>query len=287
MVRVWRLKTKPNGCSLDDREQLISAMLRESFLATGWHVEQTPQTPEDYANLIQKKIDEKPSRNVRRFVTELRPDDYVWITDTSGLYHLARVTGDWFYQRDKRGFDIHGINRFPCTWEKVNLNAADVSSGVRNGLLQGGTFCRIRNEAAVMHTKLLVGHDIAFDKNDILSLIGHEALEDLVGLYLQEIEDAVLVPSSCKRSTAAYEFVLRKRDGTGDVVAQVKSGRAEIPSNLNDVAARRYLYALSGRYPVDLEGATVIPDEALLEFIMQQPHLLPDTIRSWLNRQPN
>lgn len=283
MPTVWRLKTKPGGCDDKTRKSLLAAMLSESFVATGWHVDSSPKTAEEYCRAAEMKYGLKPSSSVKRFARELAEGDLVWIMDVSGLYHLASITGPWSYVQDGRPFGGYSVNRYPCHWIASNLSAADTSSGVRNGLMQGGAFCRIKDTASVSHTARLAGKAGDADQTSVLELIGHDALEDLVGLYLQITFDAVLVPSSSKQSTAAYEFVLKRRDGAADIVAQVKSGQASITDNLSAVPCTRYLFALSERYPENLAGAQIISKAALETFMLRHRGLLPRTIQCWLN----
>ncbi|HAY05837.1 MAG TPA: hypothetical protein DCY26_04190 [Hyphomonas sp.] len=258
-------------------------MLSESFVATGWHVDSAPKTVEDYCRAAEIHYGLKPSSSVKRFARELVEGDFVWIIDVSGLYHLARITGPWSYVQDGRSFGVYAVNRYACHWIASNLSAADTSSGVRNALMQGGAFCRVKDAASISHTARLAGEAVGADQQSVLELIGHDALEDLVGLFLQIALDAVLVPSSSKQSTAAYEFVLKRRDGTSDIVAQVKSGQASITDNLSAVPCTRYLFSLSGQYPEDLNGANVIARAELETFMLQHRELLPGTIRCWLH----
>lgn len=282
MTTVWRLKTKPGGGSDEDRRSLLTAMLSENFVATGWHLDAPPETASEYCRMAELQYGSKPSSSAKRFVTQLGEGDLVWIIDMSGLYHLAKITGPWSYIQDPRAFGNHAINRYPCHWIESNLSAAAISSGVRNGLMQGSTFCRIRDEASIQHTKKLAGVAEDTEQASVLELIGHDALEDLVGLYLQITFDSILVPSSCKQATAAYEFVLTRRDGTGDIVAQVKSGKASITDNLSAIPHTRYLFALSGQYPEILSGAHIISRPELESFMIQHSAILPGTIRCWL-----
>lgn len=283
MTTVWRLKTKPGGGNDEDRRSLLTAMLSENFVATGWHVDAPPETASEYCRMAELQYGVKPSSSAKRFVTQLIEGDFVWIMDMSGLYHLAEITGPWSYIQDGRAFGIYAVHRYPCHWIASNLSAAGISSGVRNGLMQGGAFCRIKDKASILHTKRLAGVAEDAEQASVLELIGHDALEDLVGLYLQITFDSVLVPSSCKQATAAYEFVLTRRDGTGDIVAQVKSGRAGISDNLSAIPCTRYLFALSGQYPEILDGAHIISRHELENFMIQHPAILPGTIQCWLD----
>jgi hypothetical protein len=61
-------------------------------------------------------------------------------------------------------------------------------------------------------------------KSNILGAIGHDDLEDIVGLYLQQAKGWSIVPSTAKKSNPATEFVLRNHEGKRAYL-QVKSGK--------------------------------------------------------------
>lgn len=283
MARVWRLKTKPNNCDDAIRRSLISAMLREGFIATGWAVDTIPATAAEYGNLADSRYGPEAVYGVKRFVTKPEPSDLIWIADLSGLYHLAKVAAPWIYQTDDRDFGAHAVNRYPCEWITSGRSAADTPSGVRNALMRGSVFCQIHDSAAVMFSYKLAGRSPWVEAASVLELLGHDALEDLVGLYLQIKTNSVIVPSSCKQSTTAYEFVLKPRDGSGDIVAQVKSGTEEITDCLPEVGCKRYLFAISGEYPENPQGAQIISRDELEAFMQTHRVVLPQTIQCWLD----
>lgn len=283
MERVWRLKTKPNNCDDAIRRALIAAMLREGFVATGWAVDAIPATAAEYGELAENLYGPNAVHGVKRFVTRPKPGDLVWIADLSGLYHLAKIAAPWNYRTDDRDFGVHAVNRYPCEWVTSGRSAADTPSGVRNALMRGSVFCQIHDSAAVMFSSKLAGTSPCVEAASVLELIGHEALEDLVGLYLQIKTNSVIVPSSCKQSTTAYEFVLKPRDGSGDIVAQVKSGTAEITDCLSEVGCKRYLFSISGKYPENPEGAQIISRDELESFMRTYRAVLPQTIQCWLD----
>lgn len=283
LSEVWRLKTKPGGATRPLREQLIGSMLDESYICTGWDHEAGRFGLAPYLEAVSEYYSPNAARNLRRFISELSVGDLVWIVDLQGLYHLAQVIEDWEYLNRIEIFGRYAVNKRRCHWLKKGLKSPDVAAGVRHGLMQGQTFCRIHDKSAKKFSLRMAGIENNDEPIDFLPLIDHEALEDLVGMYLQHTLKGCILPSSAKRSNGAYEFEIRSWDGTIKAVAQVKSGASVISDNLNRVHGRRYLFAMSGEYPVDLQGARIISAEKLRHFALENRTILPQTITIWLN----
>jgi hypothetical protein len=104
-------------------------------------------------------------------------------------------------------------------------------------------------------------------------------------MYLQT-KGYVLVPSTIKSSTAAYEWVMFHQETGEKAVLQVKSGNASIelaalagiPSLVSVVAADGIAV---GPIPADVAS---ISREQLLRFAQERRTLLPERIRRYLDR---
>lgn len=125
---------------------------------------------------------------------------------------------------------------------------------------------------------------VSTDRPDIFALLSPLDHEDLAGLYLQA-EGYLLVPSTIKSFTAAYEWVMFHRDSGERAVLQVKSGNAWIDlAPLADIPSRVFVVAAdgvaAGRSP---ENVTIISRAHLVEFATNAPLLMPDRIRRYLD----
>lgn len=86
------------------------------------------------------------------------------------------------------------------------------------------------------------------EKTDILALLSDEGCEDVVAAYLQLVEGYLLIPSSCKRDTLSYEFVLQHHATGEKAVAQVKTGNIALdPAAFANAPYKAYLFAASGQ----------------------------------------
>jgi Holliday junction resolvase-like predicted endonuclease len=120
---------------------------------------------------------------------------------------------------------------------------------------------------------------------DLFRWISYSSCEDLVALYLQH-KGYSIIPSTNKKSTAEYEFELVHRD-TGSVAAvQVKNGKTSLDClKYAAVPFKVYLFTSEGQYlnsesrPQNVE---IVDRETLVAFADECRHMLPDTIRLWV-----
>ncbi len=119
---------------------------------------------------------------------------------------------------------------------------------------------------------------------DIFALLSPLDHEDLAALYLQK-EGYLLVPSTIKSSTAAYEWVMFHRETGEKAVLQVKSGNAWIDlAPLADIPSRVFVVAADGTAAGKIPGnVTCISREQLLRFAKEWRVLMPERIRRYLD----
>lgn len=287
---VWRLKTKPPGFTRSERQALIHKMLNEGFIGTGWPIQHSSAddlTRESSIALIKAEYPKKHAVP-RRFVKDTKIGDLVWIVDLDGCYHLGTINNEYRYVPGNTKWERELSHQFPCDWVQTGLLSSDVPSGVINGLLRGQTYSRIKDPSATRYTAIKARNETFEAKNEdeFLELIDHEALEDLVGLYLQFVLDGVMIPSSGKRSNAAYEFVIVSKSEDRKAIVQVKSGTSKIANALESDDAECYLFALSGIYPTELGNNKIISKETLIDFAYRNRTILPSTIKCWM-KQPS
>ena len=279
----WRLKTKPASLSSEVRAQYIKAMLDDGFIGTGWPLDTSPRDLDDCLRLLAEKYPRKDA-TPRRFVRDTAIGDLVWIADTkNGCYHLAKICGEYHYLHSTEPYGGEAAHRFDVDWVARDLSPEDVPGGVKNALRVGTTYCRVNCNATRRYGERLAGFEVQLTTNDdFLELLDDQSLEDLVGLYLQLELNGALIPSSCKFDTAAYEYVVRSWDGKRSAIAQVKSGKQAITNCLASDSRERYLFAMSGKYPPNLQGATTIERSLLVNFANSYKHLLPKTVVCWM-----
>ncbi|ASJ72101.1 hypothetical protein [Granulosicoccus antarcticus] len=280
----WRLKTKPASLEQEVRARYIKAMLDDGFIGTGWPLNSSPRDLDDCLNLLAEKYPRKDATAVR-FVRDTAIGDLVWIADTArGCFHLCRICSEYYYLKTAEPYGGEAAHRFDVDWLARDLSPEHVPGGVKNALRIGTTYCRIHCHATCRYSERLAGLEVeSATSNDFLELLDDQALEDLVGLYLQMELKGALIPSTCKSDTAAYEYVVKSWDGKRSAIAQVKSGKQPITNSLASDDRERYLFAVSGIYPVELHGAIKIEKCSLIDFADSFKDLLPKTVTCWMS----
>ena len=99
-----------------------------------------------------------------------------------------------------------------------------------------------------------------------------------------QLEGYLLLPSTCKLATAAYEWVMRHKDHGGRATAQVKSGHDDL--NIKDFSTfpgQVYLFTSKGRYLGDaVSHIRCLSPEELRKFIDEREPLLSERVKVWL-----
>ena len=119
---------------------------------------------------------------------------------------------------------------------------------------------------------------------DIFDCLPPEECEDVFAIYLQMNRNYYLVPSTCKKSTQAYEYILIDRKTGESAAAQVKSG--QITLNIDEFAGidanKIFLFATSGIYYGTPDPKVETIDPAIVrDFIHENKELMPEKIRFW------
>jgi hypothetical protein len=142
----------------------------------------------------------------------MNDEDLCWTRDWNGVYYLGKIAGPWQYLHgeDADNFDVHCVRS--CKWVRVGLLDA-VPGAVERSFGPSRTVQAVNDETAEAYSRNVYGQlsgDPTVATNgrpDIFALLSPLDHEDLAGLYLQT-EGYVLVASTIKSSTAAYEWVM-------------------------------------------------------------------------------
>jgi hypothetical protein len=298
-MNVWRLNIKPDAqVGVDPREFCFE----KTILGVGWPLDEasTEVGWEQYRERAEQKYevglnDKGWWRALNALHNRMEIGDLVWCRDRKGVYRLGQVTGEWRYvsTREHREADI--VNVRDCEWCEVGTEDA-VPGKVAQSFALGGTLRRVSDEpddTISTFSKRLYNdcsqsptYEVLTPPNDLFTLLGPDACEDLVGLYLQSEEGYGVVPSTCKRSTPYYEFVLHHRSTGKKAIVQVKSGTESL--SIDDYAELPvdvvFLFTARGSY----EGGP-IPRVKCLEpvdlkrFACDNKHLMTDEIVRWMD----
>lgn len=221
-------------------------------------------------------------------------DDLCWAKDLAGDYFLGRVTGNWQYYGHIPEFKEKAICQGrPCEWLRVGKEDA-VPGGIRSRFIKGMTIQRIDPEERTLVAfsefafNRLVGenrYSLSVQSPNLWSLLSADDIEDVVGLYLQYDRGYLLIPSTCKKGTARFEYFLVHRESGTTAAAQVKSGG--VPLNKDDYALDEiavYLFATSETYlGQDHSNVQCITRTQMEQFLVEERQVLPQNIKTWLD----
>ena len=291
MTTLWRININPDSRpGIDPRKFCID----EKILGVGWRVDhEGPVDWETYNRLAKTKYqnDNGWTKALNAIKERMKQDDLCWTRDLHGLYYLGRVVGEWMYCCDEKHSEADVVNYRNCSWEMPGL-VDSVPGKVVNSFIPNSTIQAVHDDSALRYSQFLYNKlsnsrvypsESINGLENIFSLISSEDCEDIVGLFLQE-KGYKLIASSCKASTATYEFVLIDNKGN-KAVAQVKQGDVDL--NVEDYSglpSKVFLFTSRGEYTGELpENVEFIKKEKLLEFVDKKRKLMPFRIEKWLN----
>lgn len=288
---VWRINIKTGAREgVDPRKFCLS----RGCLGVGWPVGETASMEWD-AYKKQGRA-EYPNDNgwwpaLNAIRNRMAQDDLCWTRDTTGLYYVGRIIGPWQYVAGEENRAADVINLRPCDW--VPVGPVDAVPGkVVNSFGPNRTVQVVDDETVRLfsayfynaHTKSGFAYALPRVSPDIFSLLSSEDCEDLVALYMQ-LKGYVLLASTCKRSTSAYEFVMRHRETGEHAAAQVKNGFDDLRvADYATFPGKVFLFTSRGHYlgAVPSNVSCLTAAEMRL-FIDDHDAILPDRTRVWLN----
>ena len=251
-MEIWKaaLKTEVEGANDALREEARAYCFAQGRVGLGWSLSDLlaeTAEPSRYLQTVAKNakmLRDKSKWNLavcrqnhNRFAHPDRYGDLVWSRSTISGYWIGRICGQWQYGPDPI-LTKYDLNQWrECHWFNVG-DAANVPGAVRNQFAgRGGSFTRMLSGGETLKWlsaqiyRRLSGEQCDVEpphEVDIIANIGHDDLEDLVGLYLQHARHWWIVPTTVKHATATTECSLKNSDGQTAWV-QVKAGKASVP----------------------------------------------------------
>jgi len=291
-MEIWRIHLKPDAKKGIDPRQFC---INNGIVGVGWGIyEATPVSWEKYLEVAKELYKERYDSwwyAIDIMKNRMHIGDTVWTRDNNGYYFLGRITGDWFYDASSECSNADIINVRKCEWYEVGT-VDNVPGKIVNSFIPPATVQRINNDTVKRFSKLIYNKKSKnnFYEVDVLSneslfdLLSSDDCEDALAIYLQEKYGYYLIPSSCKRDTMGYEYVLINAKTGKSAVAQVKSGN--VPLNIDDYSEKEmdvYLFATNGKYyGTPKENVITIDPETIRKFLYEQTHLLSAKMKVWV-----
>ena len=243
-MTVWRLQTLTGEHSQNNIGQFC---LKNNVIAMGWSLETDTRkqllykspipTIEEYKAMLAKdRNSDKLPKSVKVFL-EVAPDDIVWMR-SQGLYYFCRIDKNVYWKYDSND-DVHKIDA--CNqWANVKwITAGDESSvpgAVSTAFIRGMACQRIWKEGIEEYSQNLYNqkvknvYSVTVIKNQdtFYNYLNPSECEDLLALWLNYKYGYIVVPSTNKRSTELYEFVLIQPTTGEKAFIQVKKGNIDL-----------------------------------------------------------
>jgi hypothetical protein len=299
MTSLWRINISPAAHETVDPREFC---FRKGIVGFGWPVEskRSSLTWDHYYRLANRRYYDNGDKGwwpaVNGLHNRMTTGDLIWSRDWNNVYYLGKVSGEWEYSTNESHRKADIVNFRKCEWFKVGL-AEHVPGAVRNSFSRGRTLQAVRDPASLSFSQSRFNHfsrRLVYrdsrkpDASDLFGLLSCSAVEDLVGLYLQS-RGYSLVPSSCHRTSAKYEFVLRHRKTGRPATVQVKAGGQTLNRDeFSDLPGEIFLFASSGRYSGgEYPNVRCISRAQLQRFAQMNHRLLPETITIWMQSAPS
>jgi len=288
-MNLWRINIKTKAVGVDPRMFCFD----NSILGIGWRVSDQQEVLSWDQYVEKGRVRYESKRGWRPAVDaihhRMKENDLCWSRDASGVYYLGRISGGWQYCSSAKHLQADVLNIRPCQW--VRIGTVDAVPGrVVNSFVPSRTVQRVNGNGVKEYSKYLfnMGVGVAHFTVDLgsyrlLDLFQPEDFEDVVAIYLQELGYS-LIPSTCKKSTMSYEFVL-KHNLTGEkAVVQVKSGKQDLIRDEYAKYDKAYLFTLKGDYLGEpLEQVQCLEAHVLESFVRNHKERMPDRIQHWLD----
>jgi hypothetical protein len=293
MVMVWRLNISP--------EKRVRGLNAHAFcqergiLGIGWPVPglEGPVTSDVYVEKAkayyekrEPKGEQSRKKGTGKFL-EMKVDDLCWTRD-QGDYYLCRITGEWEYRSERDYVDADILQVRSAEWYPVGREDS-VPNRVA-GDFRGGTCREIDDSTVNLYSRIVFNEKSgreAYSTDErtganIFSLMSPDSDEDIVAIFLQEVHGYKLIASTCKRSTARYEFFMKRRGASRKGAVQAKKGRLD-PVDYQSDDLDVYLFSASGEYGAKAEGVECLDPSDIERFMWSNRDLMPDTVVTWMD----
>ena len=297
-MNIWRIHIRTDAEAGIDPVQFC---IDNKIVGVGWSIDPAGETTiswdEYYAQAENKyyRNDDKgwwPALNA--MYNRMSEDDLIWTRDTANNYYLGRIRSPWRYDTSQECSQADMVNIRTCDWFKVGAED-NVPASIVNSFVPARAVQAMNSDNDVVRTFSIskasqkwpdTYHHEAL-AGDIFDCLSPEECEDVLAIYLQIKRNYYLVPSTCKKSTPAYEFILVDRETGESAAAQVKSGQVAL--NIDEFvgidANKIFLFATSGIYygAPDPKVETIDPT-IIRNFIYENRELMPKKIRFWIEQ---
>ena len=292
-MNVWRLNIKPASQNIDPREFCLS----NNIMGVGWPIQTNSRKVEwdEYFEKAKQFYKEErkdkgwwPALNAIK--NRVKFDDLCWTRDLNGIYYLGRINNKhWQYSTKSLNCQADIVNYRSCIWYKAG-EVDSVPGKIVNRFIRGRALEKVTGKTIMEFSKFLFNnlsqenyYSADVIEPDFFSLIHSDDCEDIVALFLQN-KGYHLIPSSCKKSTANYEYVLKHKEDGHRGVAQVKKGEVDLYlDKYEELNSKVYLFTTKGNYVGEASSnVSVLDKQEVQKFVKNNKYIMPDKVNTWI-----
>lgn len=296
---LWRLHLRSASKNDGDYSKVVDYCIDNQVAGIGWPLAGTETAPsrDEYIAKTKARWGSVASIN---FARDVRKNDLIWVRGKNGIYYLGRIDGDWRYSDASQALALDIPNQRPCHWIEVgsgeNVPGKIVACFRPTRALQKISDDRMLNFSMWLYNRK-AGNGFYPDAQNIdagesaesfFEYIDDQDCEDIAGLFLQYKYGYFIIPSTCKRDTLGYEFVLTHINSDEPrAIIQVKQGKIDLNNRWVKEAQRVFLFSTKGHATV-LEGkkdVVALDKKVLFAFVRDNLHMFPYRIRYWLSKE--
>lgn len=298
MSSVWRLHLNTS------QGNIAQYCIENHCAAVGWNLREATDSErrsitcfEEFQNIADRHYDNYDA--LERLVCDTRENDLIWIRN-EGKYFLGRVTSETEYKYNPEAINIDACNQLiNIDWfSSPELDESGVPGAINTAFIQGSAFQRIKKEgvfefSALLYNKLCgkdiyTGIELRQNQETFYSLLSPADCEDLLYFWLYKKYGYICVPSTNKKSTPKYEFVLIDPKTGENKYLQVKKGNINLNVNdYKDLPGDIWLLTTGGEIlnenAKNLNVHSVNPTD-LYEFALDEDskNIISSSINTWL-----
>lgn len=255
MIRTWKVKGR--GLYEGNRVNSSEYFIKNDCVSCGWGKPaiEYPEYVKDFTSYKEKWLDMYDQgwhwgrQGVHHLFDSLQKGDFIW-TRFNGEYYVAEISNDpknlFSVELTKEAIaydsvvQLKGLFWKKCGAEDSVPGSISTFSSNRNSLVRVDNKETTQNgytASSFFSKKVLYPNyrEKIKDRNMLLRFMGPSGLEDLVAMWLYDKFNYVVIPSTNKKSTQTYEFVLidgTKNNGTyktnKSIYIQVKNGEKDL-----------------------------------------------------------
>lgn len=286
---IYRIHIKPGDKS--NPTASFDYCKEQKVIGMGWPVEagSSSLSWKEYESRAVEQY-RKAMAPVKYFYKNVKETDLIWTRNPAGRYYLVRIKGPWEYRESPREIDIWNV--MACDMKEIE-NIDEVPGKVIASFRATRTIQAIRNHNVSIYSRYL-WNKIArkeiyalepLQSEDIFTFLDDKETEDVVFLYLQKKCNWLVVPSSRRKDTMKYEFLLIKPDGSCRAVVQVKTGNTPVGDpSWYEWKEKVFLFQSKEKYNIESsENVECLRKDDLLDFMQENMKILPQSISLWFD----